>query len=156
MIKEYQNWKRELAVLESQLSNYKGEALSDVIEILCFSRPDGERVQTSTIADTTASTVFAYPKLAQQMSDEVAAHLLMRYQEIAEEVSFLEHIIENLPSRLSAVMHDLIFGRLSWKEVETKYHVSETMIAKYRRQALKDIEKAYVFRDKHTETYILS
>lgn len=60
MIKEYPNLKRELSVLEFQLSRCEGIDYDTVISSLTFSKPEGERVQTSGVSDVTARAALAY------------------------------------------------------------------------------------------------
>ena len=47
IFKEYREWKHSLALLEFELGRFQGIPYEDVIESLCFSKPQGERVQTS-------------------------------------------------------------------------------------------------------------
>ena len=82
MIKEYPNLKRELSVLEFQLSRCEGIDYDTVISSLTFSKPEGERVQTSGVSDVTARAALAYRKVADRMSDEWLSYLAGQYGQI--------------------------------------------------------------------------
>ena len=86
MIKEYPNLKRELSVLEFQLSRCEGIDYDTVISSLTFSKPEGERVQTSGVSDVTARAALAYRKVADRMSDEWLSYLAGQYGQIKEEL----------------------------------------------------------------------
>lgn len=44
---------RDIGILEFELSRFEGVLYDDVIESLCFSHPQGDKVQTSGISDKT-------------------------------------------------------------------------------------------------------
>ena len=90
MIKEYPNLKRELSVLEFQLSRCEGIDYDTVISSLTFSKPEGERVQTSGVSDVTARAALAYRKVADRMSDEWLSYLAGQYGQIKEELDFFD------------------------------------------------------------------
>ena len=96
MIKEYPNLKRELSVLKFQLSRCEGIDYDTVISSLTFSKPEGERVQTSGVSDVTARAALAYRKVADRMSDEWLSYLAGQYGQIKEELDFFEHAVRGL------------------------------------------------------------
>ena len=96
MIKEYPNLKRELSVLEFQLSRCEGIDYDTVISSLTFSKPEGERVQTSGVSDVTARAALAYRKVADRMSDEWLSYLAGQYGQIKEELDFFEHAVREI------------------------------------------------------------
>ena len=51
---KYRKWKRERITLAFELSRFEGVSTDDVIESMCLSRPQDERVQTSGKSDRTA------------------------------------------------------------------------------------------------------
>lgn len=156
MIKEYPNWKREQVVLESQLSNYKGVDLRDVIESMCFRRLDGERVQTSGTSDITSKVAMSYRQIGSRMSDEWYLYLIDKHEVLQEEIEFFENSLQRLSGRLPEVMYDMVVGKLSWKELADKYNVCYSMIGKYRQRAVKELDTIYELRDQQAESYILS
>lgn len=97
MIKEYPNLKRELSVLEFQLSRCEGIDYDTVISSLTFSKPEGERVQTSGVSDVTARAALAYRKVADRMSDEWLSYLAGQYGQIKEELDFLNMLYVDFP-----------------------------------------------------------
>lgn len=59
--------------------------------------------------------------------------------------------METLPD----VIRDMVINKMTWTELESKYHVSRNMIAKYRRKPVRELTKFYITREKQTEEYIL-
>ena len=85
MIKEYPNLKRELSVLEFQLSRCEGIDYDTVISSLTFSKPEGERVQTSGVSDVTARAALAYRKFHLGRTDDEISYQPYNGGEIPEE-----------------------------------------------------------------------
>lgn len=44
---------------------------------------------------------------------------------------------------------------MTWDIMMERYHVSHTMIAKYRKAALKELDKQYELRDRQVEAFVL-
>ena len=44
---------------------------------------------------------------------------------------------------------------MTWDIMMDRYHVSRTMIAKYRKAALKELDKQYELRDRQVEAFVL-
>ena len=84
IFKEYWEWKRSLALLEFELGRFQGIPYEDVIESLCFSKPQGERVQTSGTSDKTGMTAMVYRQVKERLDDEWFDFLLGRYKQMKE------------------------------------------------------------------------
>ena len=157
MFKEYRTMKKELSVLQFQMSRFQGVDENDLILSMQFSHPEeGERVQTSNISDKTASAAMNYRQIMERENDEWFDFLWSRYRYVSEEISFFESSVAALPGNLSGVMRDLVEGELTWESIAMKYHVTTAMIAKYKKKALCELEAMYELRDRQTEAYILS
>lgn len=157
MFKEYKNMKKELSILTFQLEQFKGIDESDIIDTMLFSHPAGsDRVQTSTRSDKTASVAINYRKVLERENDEWFDFLWNRYKGISEEVSFFEHSVAGLDGILPELVMDLVQGDITWEMMERKYNISHTMIAKHRKAAIKQLNNIYEFRDRQTESFILS
>ena len=153
---KYRKWKRERITLAFELSRFEGVSTDDVIESMCLSRPQDERVQTSGKSDMTAKTAVYYRKVAESMNDDLYDFLFRKYQYVKEEIEFFEYAVSQLSGRMPGVIHDLVVDDMQWKEVAAKYAVSEAMLTKYRRKALSELAALYEGRAKHTEDYLLS
>ena len=71
MIKEYRTMKKELSVLQFQMSRFQGVDENDLILSMQFSHPEeGDRVQTSNISDKTASVAMNYRRIMERENDE--------------------------------------------------------------------------------------
>jgi len=157
MIREYGTLKKELSVLEFQLKQFKGVDEDDIILSMQLAHPEGgDRVQTSTTSDKTASVAMNYKNIAERENEEWYNHLWSRYRFVKEEIEFFEHSVTTLHDSLPGIIMDLVEGRMTWESMAAKYHVSTTMISKYKKTAIKELDFLYELRDQQTETYILS
>lgn len=156
MFKEYRKMKQEILVLEFQLRHFDGVSDKDVIESMNYAKPQGERIQTGETADKTGKTAIHYRRVKEQMDDDWYDSLLERYEYLNEEVTFFEYAVTQLSGRLQEFVKDLVMERMSWDELRIKYHVSHSMIGKYRKKAEKELDEMYEFRDKLEQTYFLS
>ncbi|OLR56912.1 hypothetical protein BHK98_02670 [Hornefia porci] len=156
MIREYPKRKRDLECLRRQIADFRGISDEDMIDTMYFSQPEEERVQTSGISDKTAKIATTYRDKMARINSEWYEHLERRYYELAEEVRFFESALKSLPDELSDVMTDMIIYRYTWDSLCSIYHVSRTMIAKYRRKAIWELEDMYQQREKEMVEYMLS
>lgn len=155
LFKEYGNWKRDLGILEFELSRFEGVPYDDVIESLCFSHSQGDKVQTSGISDKTGKTAIIYRQLKERMDDDWFDYLIERYKSVKEEVDFFEYAVRQLGGKLPQVIRDMVVEQIPWKEIAGKYNVSEAMIAKYRKKALAELCVFYQAREETAERYML-
>lgn len=156
MFKGYRKMKQEILVLEFQLRHFDGVSDTDVIESMNYARPQGERVQTGETADKTGKTAICYRRVKERMDDDWYDSLFERYEHLNEEVTFFEYAVTQLSGRLQEFVKDLVMERMAWDELRIKYHVSHSMIGKYRKKAEKELDEMYEFRDKLEESYFLS
>lgn len=156
MFKEYRRMKQEILVLEFQLRYFDGVSDKDVIESMNYAKPQGERIQTGETADKTGKTAIHYRRVKERMDDDWYDSLFERYEYLNEEVTFFEYAVTQLSGRLQEFVKDLVMERMAWDELRIKYHVSHSMIGKYRKKAEKELDEMYEFRDKLEETYLLS
>ena len=155
MFKEYRNWKRDMGIMEFDLSRFEGMPYDDVIRGLCLSRPQGERVQESGTSDRTGKAAVIYRQVKEKMDDEWFEHLVKKYEATKEEKEFFEYAIRQLSGRLPEVIWDMVVNEMTWRELTEKYNVSETMIAKYRKKAIAEMEALYRMRAETAESYFL-
>lgn len=156
MMKEYKSMKRELQVLEFQVSQFQGVSENDIIETMCHGNHDNtEWVQTSGTSDKTASVALKYKNVMERENDEWFDFLWSRYQHIKEELDFFEECLKFLPDDMGNIMMDLI-NRVSWDEIAEKYYVSRTTIQNRRDRAMKELNECYRLRDMQIESFMLS
>lgn len=157
MMKEYRTMKKELSVLEFQISHFTGVSENDVIASMLYGRHDDtERVQTSAVSDKTASIAINYRKVMERENDEWFDFLWERYRYVKEEVEFFETSIRYLPEELSGIMQDMICEGLTWDVISDKYHISRASVGNYRKNAVKQLNEAYRLRDMTQEAFMLS
>lgn len=155
LFKEYGNWQRDLGILEFELSRFEGVPYDDVIESLCFSHPQGDKVQTSGVSDKTGKAAIIYRQVKERLDDDWFDYLIERYKLVKEEKEFFEYAVRQLGGKLPQVIRDMVMEQMPWKEIAGKYNVSEAMIAKYRKKALEELGELYQAREETAERYML-
>ena len=155
LFKEYRGWKKDMGLLEFELSRFEGVPYDDVIQSLCLSQPQEERVQTSGTSDRTGQAALIYRKVKEKLDDEWFDYLVGKYQAVKEEKEFFEYTLGQLSGRLPEVMRDMVIEEMTWRELEEKYSVSHAMIGKYRKKAVEELSSLYASRDKQLESYML-
>ncbi|WP_243101083.1 MULTISPECIES: hypothetical protein [Clostridia] len=155
MMKEYKNMKKELTVTEFQLRQFQGVSEQDMIDSMLYSHQEGERVQTSTLSDKTANIAVKYKAAMERENDEWYGFLFHRYMFLKEELDFFEHAVNGLDERHRSIITDLLDEDMTWDIMMERYHVSHTMIAKYRKAALKELDKQYELRNRQVEAFVL-
>lgn len=156
IFKDYGKWKRDMGLLEFELSRFEGVPYDDVIESLCFSNPQEERVQTSGVSDKTGKTAIIYRQVKERMDDEWFDFLIEQYKSIKEEREFFEYAVRQLSGKLTEMIEDMVMRKMTWRELSGKYDVSETMIAKYRKKAMAELAAIYQQRAQTSEQYFLN
>lgn len=156
LFKEYHTWKRDIGFFEFELSRFEGVPYDDVIGSLCFSRPGGDKVQTSGISDKTGKAAIIYRQVKERLDDEWFEFLIQKYQSIRDDMEFFEYAIGQLSGKLPEIIRDMVIEQLTWRELSGKYDVSETMIAKYRKKAISELTAIYQLREQTAGQYFLS
>lgn len=156
LFKEYGDWRRDLGILEFELSRFQGVPYDDVIESLCFSNPQEDRVQTSGVSDKTGKAAIIYRQVKNRMDDDWFDYLLERHKSIKEEKEFFEYALRQLSGKLPEMIWDMVAEQMSWQELMVKYNVSHAMVGKYRKKAVDELQVIYSMRNQHSEMYMLN
>ena len=155
LFKEYRNWKKDMGLLEFELSRFEGVPYEDVIRSMCLGQPQGEKVQGGGTSDKTGNTAVKYRQVKERLDDDWFEYLLGRYRAVKEELEFFEYAVGQLSGRLPEVVRDMVVDEMTWREMAEKYNVSETMIAKYRKKALEEMKELYMIREKTAGRFLL-
>ncbi|WP_252210612.1 hypothetical protein [Blautia faecis] len=153
MMNEYRNMKRELTVTEFQLRQFQGVSEQDMIDSMLYSHQEGERVQTSTLSDKTANIAINLKSAVERENDGWYDYLFQRYKYLKEELDFFEYAVSRL--KYKNIIMDLLDEDVTWDTMMEKYHVSHSMIAKYRKKAIKELNIQYELRDRQVEAFVL-
>ena len=125
LFKEYRSWKKDMGLLEFELSRFEGVPYEDVIRSMCLGQPQGEKVQGGGTSDKTGNTAVKYRQVKERLDDDWFEYLLGRYQAVKEELEFFEYA-----GRLPEVVRDMVMEDMTWRALSEKYSVSEAMIGK--------------------------
>lgn len=156
MIRDYNNLKKQLNVLAYEIEHFKGIDEADLIESMCFSHPEGERVMTSTLSDKTAKVAIALDVRKEKVDDEMYEFYLKEYRELKDRIEFFELALVQLSGELTGIMQDLIMKKYSWDEIADKYHMSRTMVGRYRKKAIAELSSIYELRNQKQIKFMLS
>lgn len=156
IMKEYPRMKTELKCLESQIRDFKGISESEMIGMMNFHSPEGERVQTSNISNKPARIALSYHDRMEEINREWYEYLEKRYMMLSEELRFFESAITALSGYLPDFMTDMVINGYTWDYLCAHYHISRTMVAKNRRKAIQELEELYKKHDDEMVSYMLS
>lgn len=155
MIKEYPDMKFERSCLLSQMKSCKVTE-DDVIYTMCFSHPDGERVQCSGISDKTAKVAMSFRDRQRQMEEERYYFLFSKYRHLDEEITFLEESIAGIPGEIGEIMDELIIKGDTWESVCFSHCIGIHKLSDMRKQGIKILVRAYQKRESMIAAYLLS
>lgn len=156
MMRDYHTLKKQLNILAFELEHFKGIDKNDLIEAMCFSHPEGERVSSSNISDKTAKVAIALEKRKEDVDEEMYQFYFKEYQTLSDRILFFEHALLQLSGELPDMMKDFIIKKYSWDEIANKYHMSRTMIGRYRKKAIEELNMIYTLRNQKILKYMLS
>ena len=156
IMQEYQQMVMERTCLENQILNFKGITETEMIDSMYFSHPEGERVQTSGVSEKTATIAMTYRNKMERINLDWWEHLEKKHSMLAEELIFFEAAVLSLSGILPDFISDMVIEGLTWDDLADKYHVSRTMVAKYRKKAIRELQILYAIHDKEIAEYILS
>jgi len=146
LLKDYHKIIRGLDRLNFEIETFRGLGYAEVITALTFTNPEGELVKTSGVADKTSRIALAYRESTDKMNcDEVLA-LVLRYTTQKREMDVLEYCITLLDPRLSGVITDMFINRTTWEGICNKYHISQSTLARYRRNGIAQIAERFVVK----------
>lgn len=155
MIKEYPDMKFERSCLLNQMKSLKITE-DDVIYSMCFSHPEGERVQTSGLSDKTAKVALSFRDRQRQMEEERYNFLFEKYQHLDEEITFLEATIADIPGEIGEIMSELVIKGDTWENVCFSHCIGTHKLSDMRKQGIKILIRAYQRRESMVAAYLLS
>jgi hypothetical protein len=156
IIRDYHKMKKQLNIAKFQLELFSGISESDIIESMSFSHPVGERVSGGGISDKTAKIAISLETRKEQMNSDLYDFYYGEYKSLSDKLSFFEYALTQLSDDLPCIMYDLMIQKYPWDELSAKYHVSKSMIGKYRKKAVRELTDIYEVRDNQMLQYMLS
>ena len=155
LIKRYPEMVLERDCIRQQLLHFRGVTETDIIDSMNYGAPQGDRVQSSNIADKTASIAISYQDRVERINREWLAHLSTKLAALDEELSFLQAAIRSLPGELSDFMEDLVVNGMTWDSLEGRYHISRRTVSNYRKRGIQELDKLYTIHEKELAAYLL-
>ena len=154
VIKRYDEIKKELRLLDFQLSNFKGISENDIIDTMTYSHAEGDKVKTSGTSDKTFNIAIKCKSIMERKNDEWYEFLWQRKISLTEEIDFFEQSIEIIEH--SDIAKAMFIQKMTWTEIESLFSISHSSVGKYRKQIVKELEEIYDARDRQLESYLLS
>ena len=156
LMRDYPQMKTEVKCLENQIRNFRGISETEMIESMLFSHPEGDRVQTSGVSDKTSRIAISYRERMERINSEWYEYLEKKYLLLSEELRFFESALSSLPGKLSGIMKDMVLDGMTYDSLAAKYFVSRTMVVKYRKRAIVELDRLYTVHDAEVAAYILN
>jgi len=145
LLKSHREIKKNLDILQFQIAHFSGLSYDEVIAALTFSSPEGEFVKNSNITDKSGKIALMYKALADSEGEELLKGMIRRYQTEKRELEVFEYCITLLEPKLAEVLTDMVINRMSWEDLKTKYNISQTTLARYRKKAVREITNMFEF-----------
>lgn len=155
MIKEYPRMVREREALRKQIEEIEFLSAEELISVMSFSHPDGERVQSSDLSDKTAKIAMSYQRRLDYINDEMIEPMIKKLGAIDEEIEFFETSVKRLPRNVREVSIALFLEGYSWDEVERAFCLHRCTIAKLRDESIAYLTREYQIRESQMEAYLL-
>ena len=152
IMRNYDTMRRDLAVLESELDNFRGITPQEVLDTMQFSHPTGDRVQTSNVSDKTCTIAINYRDRLEQINRDWLKHLADEYTSLKEELDFFDTAVSGY---LPGLIHDLVVERETWDMVMGKYHICRKTVANARKKAIAELDVLYSKHDQRMAAYLL-
>lgn len=158
LISKYPKMLEQREFVRQQLKTLRQRAVSldDVIEMMVFSHPDGERVQSSGYSDKTAKIAMNYQRVQKKMNEETMHYWMDRYQELNTEIIFFENAVDHLEKPLREVLDALVIKGMTWDEAESSLYLNRRTISNRRHEAINALARIYQVRASEMECYLLS
>lgn len=156
IIKDYPSMVRERERLKKQIQRYEFLSAEELISAMSFSRPDGERVQSSNLSDKTARIAILYEDQLEQMNNEILIPMIERLQQLDQEITLLQSEIKQLPDGLAELMQALVIEEATWDEIEMNFYLSRKIISRNRKRAIEYLVRSYQIRESQMELFLLS
>lgn len=158
MAASYQDMVRRRRFANEQIERLKDSDayLNDVIVMMTFSHPDGDRVQTSGYSDKTAKIAMNYHQIAERMGDKEFLYWKEQYQELDERIRFFEEAVKMLPTGEREVMSALVLDGLTWDQAESDLFLNRRTLSERRTAAMNDLSRIYERQESEVECYLLS
>lgn len=155
IMRDYGIMRRDLAVVEHELNNFRGITPQEVLDSMQFSHPGGDRVQTSNISDKTCNVAINYMARLEQINRDWLKHLADEYMDLKEELDFFDIAVSQLSGYLPGLIHDLVVERETWDAVAEKYHICRKTVANARKKAIEELDAIYAKHDQRMAEYLL-
>lgn len=158
MINNYQDMLERRKAISIQLASLEKSkvSLDELIEVMTFSHPEGERVQTSGTSDKVARIALKYREDNKRINAEAIDYWLKRYDQLNNEIVFLENAISSLSEECKDVMEALVIKGMTWDEASYVLCISIASIQRIRNKALNELVRIYQKREAEQARYILS
>ena len=156
LLKAYPGMLQKRDCLAYQLAHFKGLSAEDVIASKMTPKADGERVQSSSLPDKTARIALEYREKQERINREWHEFLEQEFQQVCEEIHFIESTVAALPKTLGDLMSDVLRGHLTWDQLAEKHHMSRATVGRYKQKAIRQLEGLLADHERELQAYLLS
>jgi len=143
LLENYKEMQTMLSMLKLELESFQEMSNEEALESLVYARAVGERVQTSSISNKTASVSIIYKEFAKRINRENRAEIVNSILPLEYELKLLEMAVEGLPVKEKNIIKEIYFVGISAMEVAYKNNITEQWLFKIRRCAISKLASFY-------------
>ncbi len=143
LLEHYNQMRVEIDTLKYELEHLEQLKDSEMIEVMVFSVPSGERVSTSGTSDKTTNTALNYQERLVQLQKDAVNEITGRLSRLTATVERLDFYIGKLPALESAILREHYFEKYSWRELQDLKGISTKTLLRHRDEAVKRLMELY-------------
>lgn len=143
-LKSYNKLCRAGEQLRFEIDNFR-PIVSDneMIESLCFSSEDGERVATGRISDKTQSIALSYMDKTVTANVRHREELLRELEKVEMGVMRLDFYLTLLPEQVSSILKMQYFEGLPWDKITERLSISRATLKRLREEGISELVEYY-------------
>ena len=143
LLEHYNQMRVEIDTLKYELEHLEQLKDSEMIEVMVFSVPSGERVSISGTSDKTTNTALNYQERLVQLQKDAVNEITGRLSRLTAMVERLDFYIGKLPALESAILREHYFEKYSWRELQDLKGISTKTLLRHRDEAVKRLMELY-------------
>ena len=143
LLEHYNQMRVEIDTLKYELEHLEQLKDSEMIEVMVFSVPSGERVSISGTSDKTTNTALNYQERLVQLQKDAVNEITGRLSRLTAMVERLDFYIGKLPALESAILREHYFEKYSLRELQDLQGISTKTLLRHRDEAVKRLMELY-------------
>ena len=156
VVNGYPDMVAELSVYKYQVERLTGMKIESLSSEQEFIKAHNEAVSKAADLSPRNVVVFQEVMREQNFNADEFSHYYRKYNHCKKDIDFFKLAIKQLSGKLPDIMQDMWINKIGWGALLDKYYVSDTMMRKYRKKALAELEEYYHKKEQEEIEYMLS